>query len=425
MLNPEGLAFVAVDTHREQHTASVLNCWGHPLATLETSTDPRLFPDFLARVKESTNGHQLVFGLEDTGGLGRGLAQYLLAEGYKVKEVNPILVSRQRRRAPHPNKSDPDDAIAIGKILITEFERLPDLLPDELYVALREAVNHRRALVKEQTRLKNRLHALLRELHPSYKAMFPGTFSKSALAFWERFPTSDTLHGYGVKRLAAFLRAHSRGKVSTRRARKVLELVNKARTPTTLDKTRAAVVRSIVRQLRALSQEQEEAETLLADLLPRLGMHLETMGGIDLVNASQLLSALGPLERFSSSDQIARFLGVAPQDSSSGSRRRKRRSKRGHRQANATLYRIALYQIGLRRDGKPKNPVARAYYLKKIAEGKSKGSALTCLMRRLCDILFAMMRDRSCYRTEKFTALEEPLHVTTWKEPAFENIPSY
>lgn len=403
MLNPEGLAFVAVDTHREQHTACVLNCWGHPLVTLETSTDPRLFPDFLARVKESTNHHQLVFGLEDTGGLGRGLAQYLLAEGYQVKEVNPILVNRQRRRAPHPNKSDPDDALAIGKVLITEFERLPDLLPDELYVALREAVNHRRALGKEQTRLKNRLHVLLRELYPSYKAMFPETFSKSALAFWERFPTPDALRGYGVKRLASFLRAHSRGRVSTRRARKVLELVNKAKTSGTLDKTRAVVVRSIVRQLRALSQEQEEAETLLADLLPRLGMHLDTMGGIDLINASELLSALGPVERFSSPHQIARFLGVAPQDSSSGSRRRQKRSKRGHRQGNATLYRIALYQVGLRRHGKPNNPVARAYYLKKIAEGKSKSSALRCLMRRLCDILFAMMRDRSHYRPEKFS----------------------
>lgn len=262
--------------------------------------------------------------------------------------------------------------------------------------------------------------------------MFPETFSKSALAFWERFPTPDTLRGYGVERLAAFLRAHSRGRVSTRRAKKVLKLVNKARTPTTLDETRAVVVRSIIRQLRALSQEQEEAETLLADLLPRLGMHLETMGGIDLVNASELLSALGPVERFSSSDQIARFLGVAPQDSSSGSRRRKRRSKRGHRQGNATLYRIALYQIGLRRHGKPNNPVARAYYLKKIAEGKSNGSAFptgsckeTCLMRRLCDILFAMMRDRSRYRPGNFTALEEPLQTIIWKEPAFEKIPSY
>lgn len=140
MLNPEGLACVALDTHRRQHTACVLNRWGHHLATLETSTDPRVFPDFLARVKESTNGHQLFFGLGDTGGLGRALAQYVLAEGYEVKEVNPILVNRQTRRAPHPNESDPDDAIPIGKVLITELERLPDLFPDELYMALRDPV---------------------------------------------------------------------------------------------------------------------------------------------------------------------------------------------------------------------------------------------------------------------------------------------
>lgn len=104
---------------------------------------------------------------------------------------------------------------------------------------------------------------------------------------------------------------------------------------------------------------------------------------------------------------------------------KKRRSNRRNRQGNAALYRIALYQIGLRRDGKPKNPVARAYYLKKIAEGKSNSSALTCLMRRLCDILFAMMRDRSRYRPEKFTALKERLRITASKERTCENISSY
>lgn len=266
----------------------------------------------------------------------------------------------------------------------------------------------------------------------AWHAIVPETFSKSALAFWEYFPTPDTLRGYDVERLAAFptgsckdLQACSGGKVSTRRAKKILELVNKATTPSTLDKTRAVAVRSIVRQLRALSQEHVEAETLLADLLPRLGMHLETMGGVDLFNASELLSVLGPVERFSSSDQIARFLGVAPQDSSSGSRRRQKRSKRGHRQGNATLYHIALYQIGLHCHGKHNNPVARAYYLKKIAEGKSKTSALACLMRRLCDILFAMMRDHSRYHPEKFTGLKERVRITASNEPTCENIPSY
>ena len=44
-----------------------------------------------------------------------------------------------------------------------------------------------------------------------------------------------------------------------------------------------------------------------------------------------------------------------------------------------------------------KSPIARAYYLKKLAEGKTKKQAITCLKRRLCDIIYAMMRDKSEY----------------------------
>ncbi|SDC33084.1 hypothetical protein SAMN04515661_1071, partial [Candidatus Frackibacter sp. WG11] len=50
------------------------------------------------------------------------------------------------------------------------------------------------------------------------------------------------------------------------------------------------------------------------------------------------------------------------------------------------------------RNGKPKNPVAYNYYQKKLAEGKSGKSALVCLQRRLVDIIFAMMRDKTAYK---------------------------
>lgn len=70
----------------------------------------------------------------------------------------------------------------------------------------------------------------------------------------------------------------------------------------------------------------------------------------------------------------------------------------GRRSLNTVLYRIALNQIALTRKGQPRNPVARGYFLKKVAEGKTKKEALTCLMRRLCDILFVLMRDKCAYR---------------------------
>ena len=59
---------------------------------------------------------------------------------------------------------------------------------------------------------------------------------------------------------------------------------------------------------------------------------------------------------------------------------------------------LAIQQIGTTRNGKPKNPAAYQYYQKKLNEGKSRKSALVCLQRRLVDIIYAMMRDKSAYK---------------------------
>ncbi|MEV4418328.1 IS110 family transposase, partial [Catellatospora sp. NPDC049609] len=42
----------------------------------------------------------------------------------------------------------------------------------------------------------------------------------------------------------------------------------------------------------------------------------------------------------------------------------------------------------------PADPVSRAYYDRKRAEGKHHNAALICLARRRCDVLFAMLRDK-------------------------------
>ncbi len=64
---------------------------------------------------------------------------------------------------------------------------------------------------------------------------------------------------------------------------------------------------------------------------------------------------------------------------------------------------MALAHISRTRDGRDKNPISRTYYLKKISEGKTKKEALTCLSRRLVDLIYAVMRDRSIYNFSKST----------------------
>jgi len=43
----------------------------------------------------------------------------------------------------------------------------------------------------------------------------------------------------------------------------------------------------------------------------------------------------------------------------------------------------------------PRNPVFYAYYQRKLKEGKTKGQALVCIMRRLVNIVYGMMKHQT------------------------------
>lgn len=392
--------FIGIDTHKDQHTAAICDCWHEALATTQLASHPGAFPGFLDWVKQHCpDGLQPVFGIEGSGSLGRPLAAFLVEAGYVVKEVNPVFTDRQRERRPHPEKSDVLDARAIAKVLIDEFPHLPDARPDELLVALAQADHHRDTLVKARTQVHNRLHAQLHEQYPRYREMFDDPFCQSALAFWDRFPHPKELQRVGVARLGAFFRAHTRNRVSNAKAEHVLQLVDRTAPYTIAPQQRAQIIRHLVAQLRLLDAQIAEVERQLAELYGQTGHQLHTMPGVGTVLAAKFVAKIRYIERFANADKLARYIGAAPMERSSGKRRKRSQSLRGRRELNWALYMTALTHIALGRNGEPRCPESRAYYERKIAEGKSHAAAIRCLMRRLCNVIFAMMRDRSAYET--------------------------
>ena len=55
---------------------------------------------------------------------------------------------------------------------------------------------------------------------------------------------------------------------------------------------------------------------------------------------------------------------------------------------------LALQSVSLRKNGEPKNPVLRAYYLEKC-KTKAKMTALGAIIHKLCNIIFAVLRDET------------------------------
>ncbi|MDI6751786.1 MAG: transposase, partial [bacterium] len=123
----------------------------------------------------------------------------------------------------------------------------------------------------------------------------------------------------------------------------------------------------------------------------------DSLTGVNTATSAKIISSVGNISRFKNASKLARFAGIAPINKSSGRKQKHKKSNRGHRGLNSAIYHIALCQIGKDRLGTPKNQIAIDYYQKKIASGKTKKEALTCLMRRLCDIIFRLMKDESEY----------------------------
>ncbi|MDR7002888.1 transposase [Neobacillus niacini] len=122
--------YVGVDLHKQHHVAVIINCWQEKLAELTVENKPSAFSTFLLDIdKRIDDGLTPVFGLEDVGGYGRSLAQFLTDHGQIVKEVNPALSYAERKSHMTTQKSDSWDAECVARILFNKLEKLPDAKP--------------------------------------------------------------------------------------------------------------------------------------------------------------------------------------------------------------------------------------------------------------------------------------------------------
>jgi transposase len=107
--------------------------------------------------------------------------------------------------------------------------------------------------------------------------------------------------------------------------------------------------------------------------------------GLGPIPAAKIVGRVGDISPFPSKGHFASRTGAAPVwEASNGEVVRHRLSRAGDRQLNYALHMVAICQIARTR--------GRAYYRKKMAEGKFGQEALRCLKRRISDAVFQKLR---------------------------------
>ncbi|MDI3316004.1 MAG: transposase, partial [Mycobacterium sp.] len=241
-----------------------------------------------------------------------------------------------------PGKSDPIDAEAVALAAL----RHPDLPVAELDGPTREVkllVDYRRDLVRQRTRLQNRLRWHLHELAPTLSVPSRGL---------RRFCVIDDL----AERLQAF------------------------------DGTVARLARQLLARCRDLTVEINQIEVELRTLVRHLAPTLLEVPGCGVLSAAMILGETAGAHRFRSKDAYARFTGTAPIPVWSGNSRGKVRLNRGgNRTINTALHMIAVTQARGIGPGKD-------YIDKLLTRGKTRTEAIRLLRRRLSDAVFTALR---------------------------------
>lgn len=390
--------YVGLDIHKDTHTATIVDCWDEILGTITIENRVNGYTKLLNKAKKLQGELELVFGLEDVYSHGRNLAIYLQSKGYLVKEVNSALSHMERMSYPTTKKDDNWDSKCIASVLIRKLDELPEANPQDYYWTIKMVVNRRSAMVKTLKALTNQLHGQLVYNYPRYKKFFTDILGKTALAFYKEYPSAKYLEGIKENELADFLRSHSNNSCSTKKSKVILNMINEdGNNETEYSDYRDFLIQSLVREIKFTMEEMKKVEVQMKELLKELELKLESIPGISTITAASLVAEIGDINRFSNSDKLAKFAGIAPVNFSSSGKGKDRKSKQGNRDLFATLYFLAIQQIQVSKGGLPRNPVFLNYYDRKVKEGKTKVQALLCVMRRIMNIIYGMMKNRTEY----------------------------
>ena len=392
-----GYTYVGIDSHKDTHTAVLLDCFFQKLGELTFANLPSKFGDFLKQAEKlKIDNTELLFGLEDISAYGRQLTVYLIKHNQPVKHVNALLVARERQNQNITYKTDSKDAECAARVLLSKLDTLPDAKPEDKYWILRTLVIRRDSIIKHNTALKNQLHDLLSIHYPRYHDYFKTIDSKTSFAFFMHFPSPSTLKNTNLKELTKFLHQHSKGQFREEKAEEIWNSLED--TGVEYQEIRDSTVQSTIRQLQFNQQEIEQIEKSLATFLTQFECTLTSMTGIDIVTAAQMLSCIGDIKKFSSPAKLARYSGVAPVSYSSGKKDMQYANKRGNRELNSLFYCLAVRLISAAAPrNKAINPFFYEYYHRKLSEGKTKKQALKCVQRRLVNIIWTMLTNNEDY----------------------------
>lgn len=386
--------YIGIDIAKRSHQAAVTNASGELIVKPFSFKNSAIgFAQFLSVLEENSVAYSCcVIGLEATGHYWYPLYFFLVEQKFTVKVFNPIQTAAFREIAIRKVKNDNHDSIMIADF--TRFGRYSETyIPSEAMLALKNLSRFRLSVSDLCSDLKRRTLVLLDQIFPEYSSVFSDTFGTTSKQLLEKYSTPDEFSEISTTKLANFIHKISRGRFGREKAELIKAAAHDSVGISYAIDTFSFQIKQLVEQIEFMEDQLNEIDAEMAKLLAQSEYSvITTISGIGPTLGSIIVSEIGDIERFETSSKLVAYAGLDASVKQSGefNSTQNKISKRGSPHLRRALWMAAF--MSLRND-----PALYDYYSRLRARGKSHRLATTAVARKLCIIVWAIMKSKQPY----------------------------
>lgn len=397
-MNTEGLLlfYCGIDIAKRNHEASVIDAEGKPLLDSITISNTQEGCEKLFSLFERLNigNDAVIIGMEATGHYWLSVYEYLTEQKYDVRVINPIQSDAFRKMYIRQTKNDSKDSFIIAQVM--RFGQYSETtLSDENTVAMRQLTRFRMALVDNCGDCKRRIIALLDQVFPEYADLFSDTFGTTSKELLLNYPTPDDMLSVSTRKLTTFLNKASHGRFGEEKAKEIRTAAAGSFGVGFAKNAFAFQIKQLVEQLMFLEAQIEELDEQISYLLHQVNQVITTIPGIGDTLGAIIISEIGDINRFNAPNKLVAFAGLDVKVTQSGefTGTKQKISKRGSPYLRRAIW-LAAQRAAFC------DPILSEYYQSLKARGKHHLTAVGAVARKLCNIIFTILRENRAYQAQ-------------------------
>ncbi|EGO62977.1 IS110 family transposase, partial [Acetonema longum] len=316
----------------------------------------------------------------------------------EVKVINPIQSDAFRKIYIRQTKTDSKDSFIIAQIMrFGQFSATN--LSAENMIALRQLSRHRLSMIDTCGDCKRRVIALLDQVFPEYASLFSDTFGVTSKKILLKYPTPKDMLTVNTRKLTALLTKASRGRFGLEKANQLKSVAAESFGVIFAQDTFAFQIRQLLAQLIFLETQIEELEEEISLLLKQTNTYITTIPGIGDTLGSIILSEIGDIDRFDAPNKLVAFSGLDVRATQSGefTGTKNKITKRG-----SPYLRRAIWLAAERASFC--DPILSDYYRTLKLRGKHHLTAVGGVARKLCNIIYAILKENRPYEPVRLKA---------------------